>query len=83
MKLIEYLKKEDEYKNIYWAEDVKRIVEVMKKRDIEVTPTEAEDIWDLYSDDCFAQWLGLPDDDEQLFNIIIEYAKRKYGIVED
>ena len=32
MKLIEYLKKEDEYKNIYWAEDVKRIVEVMKKK---------------------------------------------------
>ena len=82
MKLIEYLKKEDEYKNIYWAEDVRRIVKIMKKRDIEVTPSEAEEIWDLYSDDLCAQWIGLSDDDDEIFNIIIEYAKQKYGFVE-
>lgn len=83
MKLIDYLKEENSYENIYWADDVRRIVEVMKKRDIEVTPSEAEELWDMYSDDLCAQWLGLPDNDEEIFNILIEYAKQKYGIVED
>lgn len=83
MKLIDYLEQEYIYKSIYWAEDVRRIVEVMKKRDIEITPKEAEKIWDLYSDSYCAQWLGLPDDDEQLFYTIIEYAKKKYGYKEE
>ena len=86
MKLEDYVKRAKEEEAIYeymsYPEDVKRIVEVLKEKDIEVNPNEAEDIWDLYSDDYCAQWLGLPSDDEKVFEIVIEYAKKKYGIEE-
>lgn len=84
MKLIEYLKNENDYKNAYkrysYPKDVRRIVNVMKDRGIEITPDEADEIWDIYSDDLDAQWLGFPDDDNEIFEIIICYAKIKYKI---
>lgn len=83
IKLKDYVKDEYEYKNMRYPEDVKRIVEVMKNKDIEITPEEAEWLWNVYSDDYCAQWLCLSDDDEDIFNIIIEYAKKLYGDKEE
>lgn len=80
MKLIEYLQTEKDYKKFSYPADVRRIVNVMKKYNIEITPNEAEELWDRYSDDFDAQWLGLPNKDIEIFETIICYAKRKYKI---
>ena len=60
----------------YTFPDVIRIIKVCAKHNIEITPTEAEELWITYSDDFCAQWLCLPDSDEHLFEIIIEQAKK-------
>lgn len=78
MKLIEYLKIEKQYDGLYYSKDVRRIVNVMKDKGIEITPNEADELWDRYSDDFDAQWLGLPNNDNEIFKIIIKYAKVKY-----
>lgn len=79
MKVIDYIKQENEYEDFSYPEDVKRIVEVLKARSVEITPKEAEELWNAYSDDMCAQWLGLPDNDKELFDIIISQAKEKYN----
>lgn len=83
MKLIEYLQTEKDYRRFSYPADVRRIVNAMKKYNIEITPNEAEELWDRYSDDFDAQWLGLPDNDNEIFETIIHYAKRKYEIEEE
>lgn len=59
----------------YTYVDIMRIINVCAKHNVEITPDEAEELWSMYSDDYCAQWLGLPDSDEYLFEIIIEKAK--------
>ena len=59
----------------YTYADIMRIINVCAKHNVEITPDEAEELWNIYSDDYCAQWLGLPDSDEHLFEIIIEKAK--------
>lgn len=83
MKLIEYLQTEKDYNRFSYPADVRRIVSVMKKYNIEITPNEAYELWDMYSDDLCAGWIGLPDNDNKIFNIIIKYAKVKYKMEED
>ena len=61
-----------------FPEDIIRIKKVMRDKGIELTTKEVDDLWGIYSDECFAQWLGLPDDDEKLAEIIINTAKKKY-----
>ena len=80
MKLIDYLLTNNDYTRFSYPEDVERIVKVFKNKDIEITPDEANELWDRYSDDLCASWIGLPDNDNKLFDIVIEYAKRKYRV---
>lgn len=86
MKLKDYIEQKiglsKEYENITYPEDVQRIINIMKARNIEVTPSEVDDIWRMYSEDYCAQWLYLPDEDNEIFEIIIKYATRMYGIEE-
>ena len=81
MKLLEYLLTQNNYRKIDYPEDVKKIVNILKSKNIEITPDEAEDLWYDYSADCDACWLGLPED-EEVFEIIIQYARKKYKVGE-
>lgn len=79
MKLIEYLKTNN-YDKIYYPTDVRRIVNVMKDKDVEVMPNEAEELWYEYSNDLDTYWVELPMNDNEIFETIIYYAKRKYKV---
>lgn len=78
--LLEYLKSEKRYKNDRYGDDVKRIVEVFQKRNIILSYEEARNLWDSYSDYCCACWMGLPEDDDGLFNTIIDYVKENWEL---
>ena len=78
MTLIEYLQTENRYQEFAYPEYLKRIVKIFKDRNIEITPSEANELWDKYSDDLCASWLILPLDDNEIFEIVINYAKKKY-----
>ena len=79
MKLIEYLKIEKQYDDLYYVTDVRRIVNVMKDKGIEITPKEANKLWNMYSDNQDEVWIVFPAIDDEIFEIIIKYAKIKYG----
>ena len=53
-----------------YQEDCKRIVGVAFNAGFIITVREAESIWDDYSEMLAAGWLGLPDDDNELWQII-------------
>ncbi len=79
MKLIEYLKIEKQYDDLYYVTDIRRIVNVMKDKGVEITPKEANKLWNMYSDNQDEGWIVLPANDDEIFEIIIKYAKIKYG----
>jgi hypothetical protein len=57
-----------------WPEDVERIIKVFRDRDIEIDKDMAVALWEEYSD-CFAAgWLGLPEDDEGIYDCIMTYS---------
>lgn len=82
MSIEEYVKKitkeKEDLGGYSFPEDIIRIKNVMKTKGVELTTEEADELWNIHSDDYCAQWLGLPDDDEKLVEIIIEAAKKKY-----
>ena len=73
------LKIEKQYDDLYYVTDVRRIVNVMKDKGIEITPKEANKLWNMYSDNQDEVWIVLPANDDEIFEIIIKYAKIKYG----
>lgn len=76
---IKYQAKEKEELTGYsFPEDIIRIKKVMRDRGIDLTTAEADEIWSVHSDNYCAIWLGLPSDDNELFDIIIETAKEIY-----
>ena len=79
MKLIEYLKIEKQYDDLYYVTDVRRILNVMKDKGSQITPKEANKLWNMYSDNQDEVWIVLPANDDEIFEIIIKYAKIKYG----
>lgn len=81
--LREYLFYEKTARNDRWGNDVKRIVEVFKKKDIALSYEEARNLWNSYSDYCDASWMSLPEDDDELFNTIIDYVKENWGYIDD
>lgn len=50
--------------------DVARIQRVAMAHGFVLTPMQAEQVWDLYSDSMAAGWMGLPESDEELWEII-------------
>ena len=58
--------------------DILRIVQVCADRNISITPSEAQELWKIHSDNNCAGWLILPENDNELFEIIIEQAKKVY-----
>jgi hypothetical protein len=50
--------------------DVSRIRKVAKSKGYYLTTKQAEKVWQLYSNSMSAGWIRLPDDDQELWNII-------------
>lgn len=55
--------------------DVERIFAVMSAGGVDTDLNTCAYIWDEYSDDYAAGWLGLPDDDQDLFDTVMRKAK--------
>lgn len=55
------------------SSDVKRIVEIFEKRGFEISEEDACWAWERHSDEWAAGWLGLGNDDDEIFNDVIEY----------
>lgn len=53
-----------------WIDDVKRIQEVLLNNGYSSLLKDCGDLWEAYSDSYAAGWLGLPEDDEELWNIL-------------
>ena len=56
-----------------FIEDVERIQQVMVSKGYYCTLKMSASMWDEYSDIYCAGWLGLPESDEELFNILKYY----------
>lgn len=56
-----------------YPNDVKRIQKILADRGYEASPMECEALWDKYSDSMAAGWMGLSDDDEEVFGCISYY----------
>ena len=53
-----------------YKDDSIRIVKVAFEHGIILTLKQAEDVWELYNDSMCASWMGLPETDEELWEII-------------
>lgn len=58
-----------------YQKDVDRIVRIMKGKGYLITDEDAYKIWLDYSERVSANWLILPDSDEDLINIILANSK--------
>lgn len=55
--------------------DEKIIKNVLKKRELNVTLEEANEIWDFYSTCLGANWLGVAENGEGIYEIILELIR--------
>ena len=58
----------DEFK-----EDVDRMIQVLKNQWIDATAEQVWRVWEDYSSQHYAWWLGLSEDDSYIFKILMEY----------
>ncbi|MFX0209376.1 MAG: hypothetical protein ACFFDT_25555 [Candidatus Hodarchaeota archaeon] len=57
-------------------DDIKRIIQICKKRNFEITPENAALAWALYSDSIFnSGWLILPSEDDLIFFLIAKHLE--------
>jgi predicted solute-binding protein len=56
-----------------FIEDVERIQKLMVSKGYYSTLKMSANMWEEYSDTYCAGWLGLPESDEELFNILKYY----------
>lgn len=56
-----------------YSYDVNRIVEIFAARDYEISPSDAFLAWEQFSDSMCAGWLHLDEDDEIVFNSVLNY----------
>ena len=50
--------------------DVKRIQQVLLDNNYSSTLKDCAELWENYSDSMCAGWMGLPDDDDELFGTL-------------
>ena len=58
-----------------YPEDVKRIVLVAAKNGYFLSPNEACDLWDKYSDTMCASWMHVSEDDGDVWGILQCYIE--------
>lgn len=56
-----------------YTEDIKRICRVMIDNNYSISFSEAIELWVEHSEKSAAGWLGLPETDSELFEILKEY----------
>lgn len=59
-----------------FQDDVERIYNLLTSKGVDTDLLTSEYLWIVYSEYYCASWLGLPKNDEELFNILIETAKQ-------
>jgi hypothetical protein len=74
--MIRKIIKEDDYRHRHHS-DVERLQRVMLQNGYEADLRSAAGIWEDYSDDYAAGWLGMPDDDEELWQTIEHRVERE------
>lgn len=55
--------------------DVERIVAICASKGIHISPTDAHEAWDRYSNSVCAGWIILPVSDEDIFEIVSARCK--------
>ena len=50
-----------------YRDDCIRIAKICAGRGIFISPEQAENLWQSYSDSMCAGWIGLPKDDDKVF----------------
>ena len=63
------------YLELMYPDDLRRIIKICRDRGLEITPEIAQRLWCNYSEDMCAGWLNLPDYDDDIYKILIQYAK--------
>ena len=58
------------YRDCYYPEDVKRIVEAARDAGAFITAGQAETMWNLHSAERYAGWVALPDDDQEIIDAL-------------
>lgn len=74
--MIKKIKQNKAYQHRHQS-DVERIQQVCMRNGYEADLEDCAGIWDDYSDMYAAGWLGLPDDNDELWQIIEQYVKEK------
>jgi hypothetical protein len=59
-----------------WIYDVQRIQKVARDNGYEADLDACAYLWDEYSDDYAAGWMGLPENDDDLWEIVINKAEQ-------
>ena len=67
--MIQKIEKEENFTH-WWIGDVKRIQQVLLDNNYSSTLNDCANLWEDYSDSMCAGWLHLPQDDEELFEIL-------------
>ena len=67
--MIRKIRYEDNYQHRHQS-DVERLQRVMLANGYDADLQSAAGIWEEYSDDYAAGWMGMPDDDNELWQII-------------
>ena len=63
------------YLELNYPDDLRRMIKICKDRGLEITPELAQTLWQNYSEDFCAGWLELSDYDDDIYKILIQYAK--------
>ena len=74
--MIRKIIKEDDYIHRHHS-DVERLQRVMLQNGYEADLRSAADIWEEYSDDYAAGWLGMPENDDELWETIESRVERE------
>lgn len=56
-----------------YPEDQQKIQVALNEFGVSKTLEECRELWERYSEDLFAGWLDLPDDNESIFKILEPY----------
>lgn len=59
-----------------FPEDIARIIRILAERGHTLTPKQAADAWEAYSETYFAGWLVLPEKDEDVASLILLYVNQ-------
>lgn len=60
--------------NWYHREDVARIVQVCESKGYFISPSDAQEAWEMFSSSMCAGWLILPADDKDIFSEMMLYC---------